>query len=153
MDVRLAITRVSGVVGHREVARRDAILGRVRQGSSTAFAAWLGGVAVFQTALALGAPWGAAAWGGAHRGVLPRGLRAASAVGAIGWVAASAVVAGVLGGDTARRRALVATTAFAGVSVLLNAASRSRVERVVWVPMTVTGTALGVRAVRRGPRS
>jgi hypothetical protein len=43
---------------------------------------------------------------------------------------------------------LIGTTAFAGASVMINAASRSRVERAVWVPMTVTGTALGVLALR-----
>jgi hypothetical protein len=43
---------------------------------------------------------------------------------------------------------LIGTTVFAGVSVMINAASRSRVERTVWVPMTATGTALGVLALR-----
>jgi hypothetical protein len=80
--------------------------------------------------------------------VLPSGLRAASAVGAIGWATVASVVAGAVGGDTARRRVLIGTTAFAGVSVLLNAASRSRVERALWVPMTGAGTALGVLALR-----
>jgi hypothetical protein len=47
---------------------------------------------------------------------------------------------------------LIGTTAFSGVSVLLNAASRSRVERAVWVPMTTTGTALGVLAIRDAAR-
>ena len=34
---------------------------------------------VFQAALALGAPWGRATWGGQHPGTLPRHLRMASA--------------------------------------------------------------------------
>ncbi|HEX2739045.1 MAG TPA: hypothetical protein VHM69_01260, partial [Rubrobacter sp.] len=37
-------------------------------------------MAAFQAALALGAPLGSAAWGGAHEGQLPMGLRIASAV-------------------------------------------------------------------------
>jgi hypothetical protein len=40
-------------------------------------------IAAFQLALALGAPWGAAAWGGQNPGVLPRRLRIASGVAAV----------------------------------------------------------------------
>ena len=40
-------------------------------------------VAVFQIGLALGAPWGAAAWGGQNAGVLPTRLRVASAVAGV----------------------------------------------------------------------
>jgi hypothetical protein len=114
----------------------------------TAYAAWLGGVAGFQTALALGAPWGAAAWGGEHPGVLPPRLRAASAAGAVLWIGAATVAVGLGGGEATRRRVLRGTTAFAGLSVLLNAVSRSPTERAVWVPLTSVGTALGVLAVR-----
>jgi hypothetical protein len=40
-------------------------------------------IAAFQLALALGAPWGAAAWGGQNPGVLPSRLRIASGVAAV----------------------------------------------------------------------
>jgi len=40
-------------------------------------------VTAFQLGLAFGAPWGAAAWGGQHPGVLPRRLRIASGVAAV----------------------------------------------------------------------
>ncbi len=40
-------------------------------------------IAAFQLALALGAPWGEAAWGGQNPGVLPRGLRIASGIAAL----------------------------------------------------------------------
>ena len=43
----------------------------------------LGVIVVFQAALALGAPLGYAAWGGAHPGALPPRLRTASAVTAL----------------------------------------------------------------------
>jgi hypothetical protein len=43
----------------------------------------LGVLVIFQAALALGAPWGSAAWGGQNPGVLPRNLRIASAIAAI----------------------------------------------------------------------
>lgn len=118
----------------------------------TAFAAWLAGVAAFQTALALGAPWGAAAWGGAHPGVLPGRLRAASTGGAVAWVGAATLAAGVVGGETARRRVLHSMTGFGAVSVLLNAASPSRIERAIWVSLTAAGTALGVCAIREAAR-
>ena len=53
----------------------------------TVLAAWIAavlitGVAVFQLALALGAPLGAYAWGGGHRGVLPPRLQLGSALSA-----------------------------------------------------------------------
>ena len=40
-------------------------------------------IAVFQAALALGAPWGEASWGGQNPGVLPRNLRIASGIAAV----------------------------------------------------------------------
>jgi hypothetical protein len=40
-------------------------------------------IAAFQLALAFGAPWGAAAWGGQNPGVLPRQLRIASGIAAL----------------------------------------------------------------------
>ena len=56
------------------------------------------GIGLFQVALALGAPLGRAAWGGAHR-VIPKPLRRASAVAAVVWLLAAVVIlarAGVL---------------------------------------------------------
>ena len=49
------------------------------------------GIAAFQVALAAGAPFGRAAWGGSHER-LPRKLRVASAVAAGVWVLAALVV-------------------------------------------------------------
>jgi hypothetical protein len=46
------------------------------------------GIAAFQAALALGAPLGRAAWGGAHMR-LPTGLRIASALATVFWVLAT----------------------------------------------------------------
>ena len=43
----------------------------------------LGVIAIFQLGLALGAPWGKAAWGGQNPGVLPTGLRVASGLAAV----------------------------------------------------------------------
>jgi hypothetical protein len=50
--------------------------------AGAAAAVGFAGIAAYQVALALGAPFGSAAWGGAHPGTLPPGLRVASDVGA-----------------------------------------------------------------------
>ncbi len=50
------------------------------------------GLAIFQAALALGAPLAAYAWGGAHEGVLPDRLRMGSALSAPLLVALGAMV-------------------------------------------------------------
>jgi hypothetical protein len=91
----------------------------------------LAGLAVFQIALAAGAPLGRLAWGGQHR-VLPTGLRIGSAVsvlvyGVMAWIIASAV-----DGPTA---ALWVITVYFGIGILANAISRSRPERFVQTPV------------------
>ena len=55
-------------------------------------AAGLAGIVLFQLGLAAGAPFGRAAWGGTHPGVLPAQLRVASVVAALVWVAAALLV-------------------------------------------------------------
>jgi hypothetical protein len=50
------------------------------------------GLAVFQLLLAAGAPLGAAAWGGATEGELPRGLRVGSAISIVADAVAAAVI-------------------------------------------------------------
>lgn len=90
----------------------------------------LAGLAVFQIALAAGAPLGHFAWGGKHR-VLPTGFRIGSAVsvlvyGGIAWIIAAAVDMPV---------ALWVITVYFGIGILANAASRSRPERFVMTPV------------------
>lgn len=102
--------------------------------------AWL---ALFQLALALGAPIGQMAWGGAHAGRLPRGLRSASlAIAALGVLGMGVVAqrAGFI--DPLLPGALIDPLlwGFCGlfaVSFLGNALSRSRVERLHGVPLTI----------------
>lgn len=103
----------------------------------------LAAVAVFQLALAIGAPWGAAAWGGRNRGVLPRRLRISSAVAglviypllivlvldAAGWVTIPAL-------DGAGSLPMWILTVLLGVGALANFASRSPVERI-WGPVAL----------------
>ena len=93
-------------------------------------------VAVFQIALALGAPYGKAAWGGAHDGVLPARLRAASAVvGLVVYPTIMAVVlsaSGLIGADLVLGKGAATMWVLATIFLLgaiANAFSRSRVER------------------------
>ena len=97
-------------------------------------------VAGFQTALALGAPWGRAAWGGAHYR-LPKALRVASAFAAAFWVVAALVVLARAGFDWLPIPVSVATWGtwvLVGMLLLgtvMNLASRSRLERLIQTPV------------------
>lgn len=100
-------------------------------------------VAAFQLALAMGAPWGAAAWGGQHPGVLPRRLRIASAVAGIltypllivlvmdaaGWVPLSWL-------DGAGSLPMWILAGLLGIGALANFVSRSPRERI-WGPVAL----------------
>lgn len=99
-------------------------------------------VAVFQLALALGAPFGKAAWGGRSEAVLPMRLRIASGIAAIVvypfialYVLASAdlidlewLPIGATG--------MWVLTGFFTLGTVANLASRSKVERV-WAPVSL----------------
>lgn len=98
----------------------------------------LAGLIVFQVALACGAPWGRAAYGGRHER-LPARLRVTSASAAVFWAVAALVFlpgTGLLAWaplpDTA---SWVAAGIFA-VATVLNAVTRSRVERAIWLPVS-----------------
>ena len=101
----------------------------------------LAALALFQIALAAGAPLGHLAWGGKHR-VLPHGLRIGSAVsvllyGIIAWIIATAVAGVDRFGDylPPENWAIWVLTAYFGVGVIANLASRSRPERFVMTPV------------------
>ena len=100
-------------------------------------------VAVFQLALAAGAPFGRLAWGGRHEGVLPAGLRIASAIA--GLVVYPVVIAIVLSASGVIDADLVPgqgdevmwfLAAFFGVGAVANAVSRSPRERW-WAPVSL----------------
>jgi hypothetical protein len=104
--------------------------------------ALIGALVVFQLALALGAPYGAAAWGGRNPGVLPRNLRIASAVVGIVVYPLMAVVilaaAGLVRDDWLPIDPTVAMWILTGFFVLgavVNAISRSAPERI-WTPVS-----------------
>lgn len=112
-------------------------------------AALFGGLAAFQTALAAGAPWGAAAFGGANPGVLPAGLRVAAGASAVVWgtVAAGLVTARLT--PRGRRRLVTALLPVMAVATALNAASPSGVERMLWTPFAVVQLVVLWRLRRR----
>ena len=100
-------------------------------------------VAVFQLALALGAPLGYAAWGGRHQGVLPARLRIASAVaGLVIYPLIIVLVLAAAGLISADWLPVDATAVMWGLAVFLalgalaNFASRSPRERF-WGPVAL----------------
>jgi hypothetical protein len=100
------------------------------------------GLAIFQLALALGAPLGRAAWGGSHT-YLPVGLRVASGVAVLFWVLMALMVLR-RGGYRVRPFSLpvsrVGTWVLVGVlslGALANLASRSPWERFGWGPVAL----------------
>lgn len=113
-------------------------------------AALLFGLALFQLALAAGAPWGRAAFGGFTERP-GTNLRVSAAVATLVWAAAALVVL--------RRAGLavcaplptgwlpVAAWVIVGVlalSIVVNAVSPSVLERAIWIPFGVVATALAV---------
>jgi hypothetical protein len=106
-------------------------------------AAGFAGIAVFQAALALGAPLGRAAWGGANRVIPPR-LRRASAVAAVVWLLAAVLIlarAGVLTVSLPSILLVVgawALVVLSALGALANLASSSPWERFGWAPYAAT---------------
>lgn len=109
-------------------------------------------MSAFQTALAMGAPWGAASWGGGHHGVLPAQLRLASGVAAPVMGGVAAVAVGRLLSRRARRRVLLGAAAYGSLGIVANGASPSVLERAIWVPMSALGTVLAIQAWRKAER-
>lgn len=107
------------------------------------------GMAVIQTGLAAGLPWGRAAWGGGHSGVLPPALRVASAA-SVGFWAGAAVVATDGPRPRLRRIARLGMAGFSAFSVLPNLLSPSAPERI-WGPVA-GALALAFGRLAREPR-
>jgi len=106
------------------------------------FAVVAGAVVAFQLALALGAPWGAYAMGGAFPGRFPPPLRFAAVVQAV-VIGLLAVV--VLSAAGLLLPALAVAfpwlvwipVAVSVLAVVLNSISRSAGERRIWVPVAM----------------
>jgi hypothetical protein len=111
-------------------------------------------ISVFQIALAAGAPWGAASWGGRHPGRLPPSYRIGSAIAGLFFypVAAFLVLesAGVLGDESSNVgvAGLWVLTGLFGLSTVINLISPSKAERI-WAPVALVLTAcIAVLAIR-----
>ncbi len=110
------------------------------EAAALVYAAVTAGVVVFQVALALGAPWGAHAMGGAFPGRLPATMRVAAF--------AQAVLLGAMAVVVLSRAGLVPTSwigafpwliwvvvAVAALSLVLNTITPSAGERRIWAPV------------------
>ena len=102
------------------------------------------GIAGFQVALVLGAPWGAYTQGGETEGALDASGRVFAAVScAVLLVMTAAILARVREGPlmNAPRRLVTAlawfTTIYAALSVVLNLATQSSSERAVFAPTAI----------------
>ncbi len=109
------------------------------------FAVVIAGVVAFQIALALGAPWGAYAMGGAFSGRFPPRMRVAAVIQAVvlGLLAIAVLSdAGIiLPAIAATAPWLVwAAVAVSVLSLILNVISPSPGERRIWVPVALVLT-------------
>ena len=107
-----------------------------------------GVLATFQLAIALGAPFGRASWGGSHTAELPIELRVASGVAVGVYVFAALVILGrggvaisPLSGAVAQSGAWIIVVLTA-VGSLMNFASPSDWERFLWGPFALVLTVL-----------
>ena len=96
----------------------------------------------FQLALALGAPWGTYAMGGAFPGQMPPAMRIAAVVQAVALAGLAVIVladAGLMSVPLVTDWAWLiwGPVAVAALAVVLNASTRSRGERRIWLPVAV----------------
>ena len=99
----------------------------------------LAALAVFQLALALGAPIGRFAWGGQHR-VLPTRLRIGSAISIVIYAVIAVIAldrAGVVDvvSDVVSTVGMWVVFAYFVIGIPMNAISRSRPERYTMTPV------------------
>ena len=105
-------------------------------------------LAIFQLALALGAPLGRFAWGGQHR-VLPVRLRIGSAIAIVIYAVIAVIAFDRVGAidvlpDVFAVVAMWVVFAYFALGIVMNALSRSRPERFVMVPVTIVLTVLSL---------
>ena len=102
----------------------------------------LAGLAVFQAALVAGRPLGRFAWGGRHA-VLPPNLRIGSGVSIVLYalfaliVLQAAAMTALLPGESWVHVAVWVLAAYFLLGTAMNAASRSRAERLVMTPVAL----------------
>ena len=109
---------------------------------AAAFALITAAVVGFQLALALGAPWGAWAMGGAFPGRMPGPMRVAAVIQALVLGGLAVVVlsaAGMVMPELVDQLPWLARmpVGVSAVAVVLNASTRSPGERRLWLPVTL----------------
>ncbi|HEY90894.1 MAG TPA: hypothetical protein G4O07_03585 [Dehalococcoidia bacterium] len=101
------------------------------------------GLICFQMLLALGLPFGKAAWGGKYR-ILPPGFRIASLFSAVVYIFVSIIVLekaeaiSVIDNLTAVTYITWIFTAFLGLNTISNFISRSKLEKRIMTPVSLT---------------
>lgn len=112
----------------------------IRRWAGYVYALLTAGVVAFQIALALGAPWGDYAMGGAFPGQYPPPMRVAAVVQALLLTLLAAVVLS-RAGIALRRWALLSRTlvwvivVLLAVGIVLNLITPSGGERLIWAPV------------------
>ena len=131
---------------------------RVRSKAAAAAAAGFTGLAAFELALAIGAPLGRAAMGGAHT-YLPAGLRIVSALAVVVWLLAALVVlrrggyrVPLISARVSRAGTWV-LTGLLSLGVLLNLASPSGWERFLQAPIAALLATLCLIVARSRPQA
>jgi hypothetical protein len=101
------------------------------------------GLVAFQLALALGAPWGRAAYGG-QSAELTTSLRVSSAVAVVVWTGVALVVLRRAGfaiwaplPDAWGPVASWVIVVLGAVAIVLNAITPSALERAIWLPVSI----------------
>jgi len=118
--------------------------------SAWVFGGLIAVVALFQLALALGAPWGGIAMGGAFPGVYPPAMRVA-ALAQMAVLGGFALIVFVRAGlvlprwQAAAQWGIWAVVALLGVGVVLNLITPSGMERLIWAPVVTLLFLAGLR--------
>jgi hypothetical protein len=104
------------------------------------FAGWIAAVALFQLALAAGAPWGEYAMGGAFPGVFPPAMRIAALIQipVLGLLAAIVLARAGLalpGWAPASRKLVWVVVGLLAIGLILNLVTPSHLERLIWAPV------------------
>ena len=115
---------------------------KIRRYAAMVYAALTIMVVAFQIGLALGAPWGAYAMGGAFPGQFPPALRISALVQAALLLAFAGIVLaragiGLRRWARASRWLVWLVVAFGAVSLLLNLITPSGGERMIWAPVAL----------------
>ena len=107
------------------------------------FAACVTIVVLFQFALIIGAPWGHLAMGGRYPGQFPPALRVAAFVQSVLLTFLALIVltkAGIMFPDhyASATIAIWVVTIVSGLSLIMNLATPSKWERILWAPIAFT---------------